>query len=349
MATERSRSYLVDKFQDGDRPTGGEFADLIESFINKADDKISLDATENVIIPAGLTLATATTGDDGTLRFNSGTGIVEVFVGGSWEPVSGGGGGGFSEVNGGPNVAFSAGNVGIGTGVTTPVNKLEVPLAANTGPAQRIKLGNAIIHNGAANTAAFFAHHSKTDDLHCALKQDGAGNTTLSSPPGNQIAIAQGGVTRFLLGTTGPGSLQIAVATTSITGSASINGTLLVTGNVTTNGDFVDNSDAMVKEDVKALNWGLKDLLKLDPVSFRYNGIGGTPTDGIERIGLIAQNVEAVFPSLVQKVKTEDPDAEYILGYKSHSLMFVMINAIRELNDRVEKLESQLFGDSNKE
>lgn len=347
MATERSRSYLVDKFQDGDRPTGGEFADLIESFINKADDQISLDATDNVVIPAGLTLAAATTGDDGTLRFNSGTGIVEVFVGGNWNPVSGGGGGAFTEVNGGPNVAFSGGNVGIGTGAATPANKLEVPLLANTGPAQRVKLGNAIIHNGAANTATFFAHHTKTGDQDFAVKQDGAGNTTLGCPGGMSITIAQGPDTRIILDTSG--NLQIGVAT-NINGNTSINGNLLVSGNVTTNGNFIDTtSDALVKEDVKTLNWGLKDLLKLDPVSFRYNGVGGTPTDGKERIGLIAQNVEAVFPSLVKKVRTQDPSAEYILAYESQPLLFIMINAIRELTTRVEKLESQLFGNSDKE
>ena len=57
------------------------------------------------------------------------------------------------------------------------------------------------------------------------------------------------------------------------------------------------------------------------------------------------QNKEKRFliePIHLKKIKTSDPAAEEILGYDSQPLLLIMINAIRELTQRVEKLEAQL-------
>jgi hypothetical protein len=338
MATAKSKGYLIDKFEDGDRPTGENFAELIESSLNKVDDNVNLDANGNLTIPGGINVSNVATGVNGTLRFNDGTGTMEVFFGGTWNPI-GGGGGAFTEVNGGPNVAFNGGSVGIGTAANTPVARLEIPLAANS-PAQRVRLGNLIVHNGSGNNAAFVAHFNRFQDTDFALRQENNGNTTVNVPANAQMFFSQGGTSRMIIDS--GGNLLIGVNT-------SIQGNLTVTGNVTTNGNFIDTtpSDALVKEDVKNLNWGLTELLKLKPVFYKYNGMGGTPTDGKERIGLIAQDVEAVFPSLVSRSRTSDPSAEYILSYESQPLLYVMMNAVRELADRVEKLECVLYGNSS--
>lgn len=332
MATQRSRSFLADKFEDGDRPTGTDFADLFESFINKVDDSVTMDGNNNLNVPAGLTLSNSVTGANGTLRFNSATQAVEVFFGGIWNPVAGASGA-FTEVNGGPNVAFNNGNVGIGTGAVTPAVKLDVPLAANA-PAQRVKFGNLIAHNG-PGTVACIAHSNRSANTDFAVRQDASGNTTINCSGSAQITIATGGTDRIIIDSAG---------------NVTIGGTLHANGNISTNGNLVDNtpSDLAVKEDIKTLPWGLQDLIKLQPISYRYNGAGGTPTDGKERIGLVAQEVESVFPFLVKKSKTNDPNAEYILSYEAQPLIYIMINAVRELAARVEKLESQLFGNSDK-
>ena len=333
MATQRSRSFLEDKFEDGDRPTGTDFADLFESFINKVDDSVTLDVNNNLNVPGGITISDAVTGANGTLRFNSATQTVEVFFGGIWNPIAGDSGA-FTEVNGGPNVAFNAGNVGIGTGATTPASKLVVPLTANSA-VQRVRLGNLIIHNG-PGTVACIGHATKDLNTDFALRQDAQGNTTINcSATTTQIALAVAGAPRI---------------TMDGNGNATFGGTLHAVGNISSNGTITANipSDIAVKEDIKTLPWGLDDLIKLKPITFRYTGAGGTPTDGKERIGLIAQEVEAVFPSLVKSSKTNDPSAEYILSYDPQPLLYIMINAVRELAGRVEKLESHLSGNSDK-
>jgi hypothetical protein len=332
MATQRSRSFLEDKFEDGDRPTGTDFADLFESFINKVDDSVTMDVNNNLSVPGGITISNAVTGTNGTLRFNSATQAVEVFFGGVWNPIAGESGA-FTEVNGGPNVAFNAGNVGIGTNATTPASKLEVPLTANS-PVQRVRFGNVIAHNG-PGTVACIAHSNRSANTDFAVRQDSNGNTTINCSTGAQITLAVAGVNRIIM----DGS-----------GNATFGGTLHANGNISSNGTITANvpSDIAVKEDIKTLPWGLEELLRLKPISFRYNGVGDTPTDGQERIGLIAQEVEAVFPSLVKRSKTTDPSAEHILSYDPQPLLYIMINAVRELAGRVEKLESQLFGNSDK-
>src|SRR6185503_21352050 len=100
---ERSKSHLKQEFRDGERPTGGDFADLIDSFITKIDDAVNVDANSNLNIPGGVNLGTPTNGVAGTIRFNAGN--VQVFDGGTWNNV-GGNGGAFQPVQGGPSIAF---------------------------------------------------------------------------------------------------------------------------------------------------------------------------------------------------------------------------------------------------
>ncbi|WP_315817947.1 tail fiber domain-containing protein [Paraflavitalea speifideaquila] len=80
-----------------------------------------------------------------------------------------------------------------------------------------------------------------------------------------------------------------------------------------------------------------------DPVVYKFNGKGGTVDNGIDYIGLIAQDVKKVMPELVisqfQKLNPEDSKEEEVLTHDLTPLVFMFINAIKELNDRLEKLE----------
>src|SRR5438045_37099 len=107
--SERSKSYLKGKFADAERHTGTNFADLIDSFISKIDDSVTIDSNTNLNIPGGVSLGNPSTGPAGTLRFNAGN--VQVFDGATWNNV-GGTSGAFTPIAGGPSVAFGAGNVG---------------------------------------------------------------------------------------------------------------------------------------------------------------------------------------------------------------------------------------------
>ena len=60
-------------------------------------------------------------------------------------------------------------------------------------------------------------------------------------------------------------------------------------------------------------------------------------------IGLIAQEIGEVLPDVVLKAEVgESNNGEEYLTYDPGCLTFVMINAIRELSQKVERLEAQL-------
>lgn len=348
---DQSRSYLKQGFDDGERPTGKDFADLIDSFINKEDDKIRLTAGDNLSIPAGITLGNSATGVTGTLRYNNNR--VEVFSGGTWGPVAGESGA-FTQVAGGPSVAFGAGNVGIGPFAVAPTHKLEVPLTANlANPSQRIRLGNMVTHNGSLNDAAYIANQGQANaDTSFALRQTAQGQTTLNSVSGTTLVLAQNNVTRFQVGATGNINI-IPQASVVIEGNTSIGtpGTprnLLVTGTASKpgGGPFTDSaSDIRVKKDVRQIEFGLKEICRLNPVFYKFTGDAGLPEDGREYVGLIAQELQEVLPFMVRKAEdasSHDKEKRDLLTYESGPLTFLLINAVRELTERVEKLEAQL-------
>jgi len=107
-------------------------------------------------------------------------------------------------------------------------------------------------------------------------------------------------------------------------------------------------SDERIKENVEDYNkYGLKDLLKLRPISFQYNGKAGFENKGDERhVGYIAQEVEKIMPEMVEKMRTklnkDDKEDTEIKLVNAHLINFALIEAIKELNDRLINLESKL-------
>jgi Chaperone of endosialidase len=93
-------------------------------------------------------------------------------------------------------------------------------------------------------------------------------------------------------------------------------------------------SDQRLKKDVKSFELGLPELLGLKTVSFQYNGLGGTTADGKAQLGLIAQDVEKVAPSLVKTQLVElhqgDKTKTVVKAVDYGSLTYVIINSIQD-------------------
>ena len=106
------------------------------------------------------------------------------------------------------------------------------------------------------------------------------------------------------------------------------------TGQLTA-GSFNPVSDRRLKENVRPLTGALASVLKL--AGIRYRNKFSKRDD----IGLIAQDVEAIFPELVAKndvpISDDETTEVYTLNYGA--LAAPMIEAIRELNQRVLVLE----------
>jgi hypothetical protein len=100
-------------------------------------------------------------------------------------------------------------------------------------------------------------------------------------------------------------------------------------------------SDARIKKDVKNLPWGLEELMSIRPVTFQFNGKGGTVDDGRVHVGIIAQELERVFPSMVSfhKVKLNKDDAKDtdIRIVDPSAFTYVLISAVKEQQELIER------------
>jgi len=345
--TQLSRAQLNQEFRDGERPSGDDFASAWLSFLHKTDDGVGVDINGNLELSRGITVKDATAGQAGTLRFNSGQ--LQFHDGTSFKNVSAGAGA-FLPVAGGPSVAFGAGNVGIGTFAVAPTHRLEINLGNNTGPDQRVKFGNLVVHAGSTNDAGYISNAAKTGDLDFALRQDSQGNTTINTSNNTQLVLAQNNQIRFRVLVSGAMEFTplttISLVGTTAVGTAINNKDLTVFGNAFKIGSLAwlaPVSDARVKKDVVPFENGLKKLAAIQPVTFKYNGKADTPDDGKDYLGFIAQDLQKVFPELIisRRLKLEKHDTEEteIFTYDQGPLFFVMINAIKEISARLDKLE----------
>lgn len=103
-------------------------------------------------------------------------------------------------------------------------------------------------------------------------------------------------------------------------------------------GSWTNSSDARLKKDVRPFQDGLATILQVNPVHYTYNGKGGCP-EGYQGIGVIAQDVQKAVPYCVstQRTKLQEGDAEEtdLLAFNGSALLFVLINAVKELAKRL--------------
>jgi len=101
-------------------------------------------------------------------------------------------------------------------------------------------------------------------------------------------------------------------------------------------GLWANTSDIRVKKDVVDFTLGLSDLEKIRVVKYKYNGLGNTENTGKEYVGVVAQELERVFPFMVftQVGKLHPGDAKDtdIKMVDGSAFTFVLVNAVRELS-----------------
>lgn len=93
-------------------------------------------------------------------------------------------------------------------------------------------------------------------------------------------------------------------------------------------------SDSRLKTDIKSIEYGLSDILKLRPVS--YNWKDDKVNQGIQ-FGFIAQEVQEIMPDAIK----EFGDKTKFLGLEKDAIYATLINAIKELNNKIETLENK--------
>jgi hypothetical protein len=128
-------------------------------------------------------------------------------------------------------------------------------------------------------------------------------------------------------------------ASTPFNGEANcqFNGSILdVTGTIRSTGDVIAyySSDERFKDNIQTLTNVLDKLDKIRGVEFDWNQDQNIYSG--HDIGVIAQEIEAAFPELVKD------RVDGFKGVRYEKLTAVLLQAVKELKERVETLENQI-------
>ena len=100
---------------------------------------------------------------------------------------------------------------------------------------------------------------------------------------------------------------------------------VMFNGDTTVGGDITISSDTRLKSNIVSLGSTLSKLLLIDGKSYEK--------DGKQRIGVLAQEIQEVFPELVTE------DGNEILAVNYQGLVPVLINALKEQDEKINRLE----------
>jgi hypothetical protein len=186
----------------------------------------------------------------------------------------------------------------------------------------------------------------------------GGANTAYLYSTGNDLAIGNGSARDLILFAGGTASTNEMIRLDASTNRVGIGTTtpgykLTVDGIVApvTNGTYtlgsltnrwssvyavngtVQTSDRRLKTNIKNLNYGLKEVLSLQPVSYNWKDTSNPEN----KIGLIAQDVKKLVPEVVVGDETKEK-----LGMNYAELVPVLINAIKEQQKQIESLSKEM-------
>ncbi len=276
-----------------------------------------------------------------------------------------------------PMLAFSqvyvkAPNGHTGIGIDTPTQKLDVNGNANV-------RGNFLNVGQDAGTAAAYLRIGSGRTGNGTAAIDCIGTTAYPlygfrfgyTGAGSSIMFHRG-TNPFLIQATEAASIYFRTASTNrmaITSSGRVGiGTtnpnaaalLDVNGVVRYTGTLLNTSDKRLKTNTTKFDYGLEEVLALSPISYNYNGKAGTDSE-LVHVGIYAQELRKVAPELVGEFKYEETEIEVVengeeidvrtntkkssetyLHINESSIKYMLINAVKEQQDKIESLEQEL-------
>jgi len=104
-------------------------------------------------------------------------------------------------------------------------------------------------------------------------------------------------------------------------------------------------SDKRVKKNITEFTDGLSLINKINPIRFKYNGLGGNRDDGKDYVGVIAQDMQSIAPYMIysvrKKLKETDTEDTDLLMYDGSALTYILVNAVKEQQQTIDKLKAQ--------
>jgi len=109
-------------------------------------------------------------------------------------------------------------------------------------------------------------------------------------------------------------------------------------------GPWSSISDENAKRDINSYDKGLKEVLSINPVSYKYN-VDFLEADDKTYVGVVAQDLQKVVPSMVKEYDYTDISAKKHTGLLSvdpNEFTYMLINAVKEQQEVINKLNDQV-------
>jgi hypothetical protein len=142
------------------------------------------------------------------------------------------------------------------------------------------------------------------------------------------VVIGKSTVTDVYFGGMDTGEWNATLHATGITLENSETITNASDGTVVVSGNLSVSSDMRLKDNIYTLGNTMSDILKLDGKSYTR--------EGRKEIGLLAQDVELVYPELVSS------DAKGMLSVNYQALSAILINGVKNQEERIAKQEERI-------
>jgi trimeric autotransporter adhesin len=169
------------------------------------------------------------------------------------------------------------------------------------------------------------SNNSANRELLLAVNQSSGG--IISMMTDNDLYFRSNNINRMVITNNG----EIGIGTISPSQLLSVNGTAGKPGG----GSWASFSDKRMKQDIRPFQQGLAEVININPVRFRYNELSGHDTQK-EHVGVIAQELQKIAPYMVSTI---DKDGEDYLQVDNSAMIYMLINAVKELNAENQKLE----------
>jgi hypothetical protein len=214
----------------------------------------------------------------------------------------------------------NAGNIGIGT--QNPNDLLHVyGVTGNNGFI--IETGG----NASSDFAAIRFHQGGNERGQFFTNQNDIYINSSSTTAGDDVLLG--------IGSTGVQLGNVGIGTQNPTAKLSVNGSANKVGG----GSWAVFSDARLKKNINPYTDGLSSLLKIETKTFQYNGKAGITDTEKQYIGIIAQDMQKIAPYMVSEL---DYNNEKYLEFDPSALDFMMVNAIKELNESIVNMKKQI-------
>jgi len=115
-----------------------------------------------------------------------------------------------------------------------------------------------------------------------------------------------------------------------------------------TSNTWTISSDGRIKNIVHPYDKGLEEIVTLNPMVYRLNGLYGSQDDGKNHVSIIAQDIVESWPEMVgtyiHEETLEDQTVQRIELYNlnTNELQWALVNAVKELSEKVKTLENNV-------